>query len=133
MSASTIYNQVYQLLDQHLSEQVSESSRERITLLVLGIIRAENASPARIAQALAQLGLTNATTESIERRIRRIENDDDLSATLCFQPFAKERLAFGRPHELLLILDPTTQEDRVVMVTASVWYRGRTLPLAWLV
>ena len=133
MSASTIYNQVYELLDQHLGEQVSESSRQRITLLVLGIIRAKSASPARIAEALSELGLTNATTESIERRIRRIENDDELTATLCFHPFAKERLAFGRPEQLLLICDPTTQEDRVVMVTASVWYRGRALPLAWLV
>ena len=132
MSASTAYDQVYQLLDQHISEQVDESSRERITL-VLGIIRAKSASPARIAEALAELGLTNATTESIERRIRRIENDDELTATLCFHPFAKERLAFGRPTELLLICEKTTQEDRVVMVTASVWYRGRALPLAWLV
>ena len=133
MSASTVYNQVYQLLDQHLSEQVSKSSRERITLLVLGIIRSKSASPTRIAEALAELGLTNATAESIERRIRRIENDDELSATFCFHPLARERLAFGRPKELLLILDPTTQEDRVVMVSASVWYRGRALPLAWLV
>jgi hypothetical protein len=109
MSASTIYNQVYELLDQHLGEQVSESSRQRITLLVLGIIRAKSASPARIAEALSELGLTNATTESIERRIRRIENDDELTATLCFHPFAKERLAFGRPEQ------------------------GRALPLAWLV
>jgi hypothetical protein len=120
-------------LDQHFSEQVSVSSRERITLLVLGIIRSQSASPARIAEALSELGLSNATTESIERRTRRIENDEQLTATLCFHPFAKERLAFGRPKELLLICDPTTQDDRVVMVTASVWYRGRALPLAWLV
>ena len=133
MSASTAYNQVYHLLDQHIDEQVDTSSRERITLLVLGIIRAQSASPSRIAEALSQLGLTNATTESIERRIRRIENDDELSATLCFHPFARERLAFGRPEHLLLICDPSTQDDRVVMVTASVWYRGRALPLAWLV
>ena len=133
MSAYSVYHQVRELLEQHFDEQVDESSRERITLLVLGIIRAKSASPARIAEALRELGLSNATAESIERRIRRIENDTELSATLCFHPFARERLAFGRPKELLLILDPTTQEDRVVMVTASIWYRGRALPLAWLV
>jgi hypothetical protein len=112
---------------------VDLSSRERIALLVLGIIRAKSASPARIAEAIKELGLTNATAESIERRIRRIENDKELSATLCLHPFASVRLLFGRPKELLLILDPTTQEDRVVMVSVSVWYRGRSLPLAWVV
>jgi hypothetical protein len=33
---------------------------------------------------------------------------------------------------LLLILDPTSQDDRVCLVTAAVWYRGRALPLVWL-
>lgn len=133
MSVRMVYQQVRKLLEPHLDVKVNDSTRERIVLLVLGIIRAKSASPARIAQALRELGLTNATAESIERRIRRIENDEQLSATLCFHPLAKQRLAFGRPQQLLLILDPTTQEDRVVMVSVSVWYRGRALPLAWVV
>ena len=132
MSSYSVYHQVRELLEQHFDEQVDENSRERITLLVLGIIRAKSASPARIAEAIKELGLSNATAESIERRIRRIENDPELSATLCFHPFAREHLAFGRPKELLLIavlstfrrnlplLDPTTQDDRVVMVTVSI-------------
>lgn len=134
MSASSVYKQVFDLLDDHLDKQVDASSRERIALLVLGIIRARSASPARIAQALHTLGLSDATTtESIERRVRRIENDPELDVTLCFHPFAKQRLLWNRPEQLLLILDPTFQQDRLVMVSASVWYRGRTLPLAWMV
>jgi hypothetical protein len=31
----------------------------------------------------------------------------------------------------VLLLDPTSQDQRVVMLTAAVWYRGRALPLAW--
>lgn len=133
MSATSVYDQIRRLSDSHLPEQVDPSSRERIALLVTGMIRAKSASPARIAEALKQLGLTSATTESIERRVRRIENDPELDATLCFHPFAKQRLVLGKPEELLLILDPTTQEDRVVMICASVWYQGRALPLAWMV
>ncbi len=121
------------LLDPHLDERVDPSTRERLVLLVVGMLRAKSAAPARIAQALQELGLTQATAESIERRIRRIENDPELEVTLCFHPFARERLLFGRPKELVLILDPTTQEDRVVMLSASGWYRGRALPLAWMV
>jgi len=133
MSASIVFKQVLDILDQHLDNRVDESSRERIALLVLGIIRSKSASPSRIAEAIEELGLTNASAESIERRVRRIENDPEISAITCFHPFARARLAWGRPRELLIILDPTTQDDRVVMVEASVWYRARALPLAWVV
>ncbi len=131
MPALSVYQQVYDLLDAHLDEKVDAASRERITLLVVGIIGAKGASPSRIADALSQLGLSDATPESIERRIRRIENDDELTAVLCIHPFIRERLVIGKPEHLLLIIDPTTQEDLVVMVTVSVWYRGRSLPLVW--
>jgi hypothetical protein len=128
-----VYEQVYDLLDQHFGEKVSKNTLKRLALLVLGIIRSESASPARIAKALNELGFTDATTESIERRIRRIENDPNVSVTICFHPLARERLMYGRPKHLLLVIDPTTQEDRVVMLTVGVWYRGRALPLAWMV
>lgn len=133
MSAAKTYGQIRRLLDCHLDERVDESSRERMALLVRGIIRAKSASPAQIAQALKTLGLSEAKVESIERRVRRIENDPELEATLCLHPFARRRLLLGRPQELLLVMDPTSQEDRVVMVSAGVWYRGRILPLAWVV
>lgn len=133
MPATQLYTQIRQLLDAHLDAQVDPSSRERLTLLVMGILEAKSASPARIAQALKTLGLSAATVASLERRVRRIENDPELSAALCVHPLARVRLRFGKPHALLLVLDPTTQDDRVVMLTAGVWYRGRALPLAWAV
>lgn len=114
-----------------MGEELQESSLERLTLLVTGIVKGKSASPAAIAKALHTLGLSEAKVESIERRVRRIENDPQLKAGLCFHPLAKARLALGKPHQLLLIIDPTTQEERLVMLTISVWYRGRALPLAW--
>lgn len=131
MPASPLYAQIHARLQAQLGQSLSEISLERLCLLVSGIIRAGSASPARIARALASLGLGEAKAESIERRIRRIENDPSIEAVLCLHPLARERLRMGRPKELLLILDPTTQEDRVVMVSVAVWYRGRALPLAW--
>ena len=133
MSACDVCDQVTALLDAHLDAKVDPSTRKRLELLVVGILRARSASPARIAQAIKELGLSEATAESLERRIRRIENDPEVEASLCFHPFARERLRFGHPKEVVLILDPTLQEDRVVMLSACVWYRGRALPLAWLV
>jgi hypothetical protein len=133
MPEPAIYVQVRQFLKSHISSQVDESSLERLVLLVVGIIQAESASPARIADALRELGITSAQADSIERRLRRIENDPEINATLCFHPLARLQLLLGRPRRLLLIVDPTTQEDRLVMVTVAVWYRGRALPLAWTV
>ena len=101
-----LYHQIQQVLAESVDARVRASSLERLTLLVLGIIKAEHASPARIAKALAQLRLTEATAESIERRIRRIENDPSLQASWCVHPLARQRLQVGRPERLVLIIDP---------------------------
>jgi hypothetical protein len=132
MSAIEVYHQVRSLIGQHLeASRVDESTLERIALLVTGMIGARSASPAQVAKALYRMKLSGASAESLERRIRRLENDPEIDVTLCFHPFARAHLRYGRPEELLLILDPTTQEDRLVMVSVAVWYRGRALPLGW--
>jgi len=131
MSARAVYNQVQQLLRETVSAGVHKPTVERFALLVTGMIRAKSAAPARIAQGVHELCLSEAEPESIERRLRRTENDRHVTAALCFHPFARRHLLLGQPQALILILDPTLQEDRAVMVSAAVWYRGRTLPLAW--
>lgn len=132
MSASEVYHQVRSLIGKHLeANQVDDSTLERIALLVTGMIGARSSSPAQVAKALHRMKLTGASAESLERRIRRLENDPEMDISLCFHPFARAHLRYGRPKELLLILDPTTQEDRLVMVSFAIWYRGRALPLAW--
>ena len=131
MSATEVYHQVRKMIGTHIDSQVDESTLERIALLVTGMIAARNASPAQVAKALDQLQLTGASAESLERRIRRLENDGEMKASFCFHPFARAHLRYGRPTELLLVLDPTTQEDKLVMVSVAVWFRGRALPLAW--
>jgi hypothetical protein len=60
-----------------------------------------------------------------------MENDPEITAEYCFHPMVRARLVLGRPKALFLILDPTLQEDRLVMVSLNVWYRGRSLPLGW--
>jgi hypothetical protein len=131
MSACRLYHQVRRMFKCHIDARVDASSVERLTLLVVGMIKARSASPARIAEAVAALGLSGAQPASIERRVRRIENDPEICAELCVHPLARRQLLLGKPQELLLIMDPTTQDDRVVMLTAAVWYRGRALPIAW--
>ena len=131
MSAQQLYTDIYEQIDQSVAKDVDEATRARLAILILGMIEAKSASPAQIAQALHRLGLSQAQPESIERRIRRIENDPEISDVLCFHPFARRRLLLGGQRDLLLILDPTTQDDRICLVTVAIWYRGRALPLAW--
>lgn len=133
MPPAAVYHEIRSLVKQHIDPQVADSTLERITLLTMGIIGARSASPAHIAKALRMMGLSGAKTESIERRVRRIENDPEVTASLCFHRLAREHLLWGQPQRLLLIIDPTTKEDQVFMVCVSVWYRGRALPLAWMV
>lgn len=132
MSAERLYNEIYEQLTGCVSAEVDKSTRQRLALLIIGMIEAKSAAPAQIAQAIHRLGLSEAEAESIERRIRRSENDQEISDALCFHPFARQRLLWAKQDKMLLILDPTTQDDRVCLVTAAVWYRGRALPVAWL-
>lgn len=131
MPSDIVLEEIYAELDRHVDAAVDGRSRERLALLVRGMIEAQSACPARIAAALHKLGLRPAQTASLERQIRRIENDPELQATLCVHPFARYHLRWGQPKALVLILDPTSQDERVMMLTAAVWYRGRALPLAW--
>jgi len=80
MSAQTACHEIEALVEQHIAGTVDPSTRERLVLLVLGMLRGKSALPARIAAALKTLGVRGATTESLERRIRRIENDLEVTA-----------------------------------------------------
>jgi hypothetical protein len=131
MPAATVYPKLRQWLQEQIEVPLSLPALERITLLVFGILQAESASPAKVAGALRTLGLSGASRESIERRIRRIENDPTLSAERCVHPLARAQLRLGAPKQLFLLLDPTYQEDQLVLLSVAVWYRGRALPLAW--
>jgi len=133
MSEHPLYQAIHQQLGSLLPSEVSETTRRSLVLLVLGMLEGKSARPARIAQALSALGVSHAQVESLERRVRRIQNDTHLTAALCFHPFAHHHLLLGKPRQLVLILDPTTQDERVVLLTVAVRYRGRALPLAWLV
>ena len=131
MSAPEVYHRVRKMIGAHIDSQVDESTLGRIALLVTGIIGARSSSPAQVAKALDKLHLTGASAESLERRIRRLENDEEMEASLCFHPFAQAHLRKMRATELILVLDSTTQEDKVVMVSVAIWHRGRALPLVW--
>lgn len=132
MSASEVYQQVKRFVKAYVDPRVDESSLHRLGLYVTGMISGGNARPAQVAKALDKLHLTGATkAESLERQVRRMENDPEVNAEYCFRPLVRAYLAMGRPQQLILILDPTLEEDKLVMVSVNLWYRGRSLPIVW--
>lgn len=131
MSSDIVHAQVRRIIEQHVARCVSASSQERLALLVSGIVEARSSRPARIAAAIYKLGLSAAEPESLERQLRRTQNDWHLQARLCLEPMVRAQLQAAKPAALVIILDPTCQDDRLVLLMASVWYRGRSLPLAW--
>ncbi len=131
MSAPEVYQQNRELIASYVGAGVDASTVERLSLYVTGVLKGRNGSPAQVAKALRTLGLRQAKAESLERQIRRMENDGEISAETCFHPLARAHLSYGKPQALVLIVDPTLQEDRLVMLSIHVWYRGRSLPLAW--
>lgn len=131
MSTDIVHARICSALNQHLPRWLSDSARERLALLVSGIIEARSSRPARIATAICDRGLSTAQADSVERRIRRTQNDPELQVHLCVDPLVRQQLQASRASALVLLLDPSCQDDRIVLVMASVWYRGRSLPLAW--
>src|SRR5262245_40187603 len=114
MSAVEVYQRTRRLIQATADPQVDASSMERLALYVSGVIAQKHGSPAQAAQGIAKLALREAQQDSLERQIRRMENDPEITAEYCFHPLARQRLLLGKPQSLLLIVDPTLQEDRVV-------------------
>ncbi len=131
MSLVEVYQQIQEVLAQDLCSSISQRTLKRLTLLVTGTLVSQQSSPSQIAQAIDELQVETASVESIERRIRRSENDPAISAQRCYAPYIRALLQRSRVSDLILILDPTTQADHFVMVSLNAWYRGRSLPLAW--
>jgi hypothetical protein len=110
---------------------LSQWTLNRLSLLVSGILKGQSGAPARIAQAGHQLSEGGTQPDSVERRVRRIENDAKICTATCFVPLVQALLANSPFEQVLLIVDPSLQEDRVVLVSINLYYRGRALPLAW--
>lgn len=136
MSQPEVYQETKLYLGQYLRDPeghptVGQWVLDRLTLMTLGMIQAQNASPAQIAKAGQALSVRGTQAESVERRVRRIVGDARIDAKSCHQPIVKAILANSALEQLWLIVDASLQEDRVVMVSIHAWYRGRSLPLVW--
>lgn len=131
MSAEIVQREVERVLAE-MTEGVGSRRRKRLGMVVSGMLAAGSACPTQIARGVSQRLGAMAQVPSIERRIRRWQNDEQIRAANCLHPVVRQQLRqVPAGQELVLILDPTTKRDRQVVLMAAVWYRGRALPVAW--
>ena len=115
---------------------VPASSLTRLARLTTALLGAQSTVLARLADELLTLDLTAATSAaSCERGLRRTLNDPHLTAASCYGPVLAQVLDWSAllrgAGQVLLIVDESTQTDRVHLLRCSLAYWGGSLPLAW--
>lgn len=115
------------------ADAVRESSLVRLGLLVTGIVAAKSGVLNQVAQELHALGLTQAhSAASIGRRLRRTLNDDQLTAAR-YRRALRDAIdwdAIGQ-QPVRLVVDESSQDDRLHLFRVSFPYWGASLPIAW--
>lgn len=115
-----------------------KSAVTRLALLVTGIMGARSCVIGQIAGELADLELTNASEAAhIERRLRRTLRDGRLRPETCYEPVLRSVIDWFTPlsqeRQVTLIVDESSQDERVHLFRISLAYWGTALPLVWAV
>lgn len=107
----------------------------RLALLTTGLLAAKSSAVGQLASGLWETGVSTAQVESIERRLRRSLNDQQLTAETCYAPAVRTMIAWSglieQQQPAILALDESSQEERVHLLRVSLTYWGTAVPLAW--
>lgn len=107
----------------------------RLALLVTGILAAQSSVLGRIAVALHGLRLTEARqAASIQRRLGRTLAAAVLGDAGGYRRVVRRAVDWAEVQKagrLVLLLDESSQDDRLHLLRVSVAYRGGSLPVAW--
>jgi hypothetical protein len=107
-----------------------EKHLNTLSALICGIVGAQHSQLPKIASKAPGLGAK--LTSRIKRFTRWIENER-ITYDTYFLPFAQAVLASLAKQPLILIMDGSTVGRGCITLMLSVVYRGRALPIAWLV
>ena len=107
-----------------------ESHLNTLALLICGIVGSQHVQFAKIAQHMPIRGRKD---ESLIKRARRWVDHEDVTDTTFFVPLARAVLQGLAQAPIHLILDGSAIGRGCVVLMASVVYRQRAIPIAWLV
>ena len=105
--------------------------QKALALCVLGIIISGSAVLQRIAEGLAEHGLSQARMPSIERRLARFVANHRIVVGDVWKQFLEQVLPYWQGKRLYLVLDSTPYGDRASIVYVGLLVQSRVLPLAW--
>lgn len=131
--------EVYQLdetIGAHLPA-LRPAQRLGLALWVSGAVAAGSACPVAVVAALLPLGgALHAWRQYLREWLydgaeRAAPCQTQLDVAACFAPLLRWVVAWWRGTDLALAVDATTLGERVVVLAASVLYRGCAIPVAW--
>jgi hypothetical protein len=97
--------------------------------LISGIVGSHSTNYPKIASKVPD----RTKLESRVKRYSRFVNEADAKQEVHLMPFAERLLANLSDHTLVLLMDGSDVGRNCVALTLSVQYRGRALPVGWLV
>lgn len=109
------------------------ATRQRLVAFLLGVLLAGTVVLRRVATTQAHLTPETATAASHERRLRRTLNDAQLGPAVPLYGRVLRRVLHRLPADrrLTVILDESGHSTVVRVLLAALWYRGRAIPLCW--
>lgn len=126
-SSQQIYHTVFRRLGEVSSVPLRVTQKRNLALLVTALYLAASCCLTRLADHL----LTTGDKDSRVQRVRRFLMNQHISIREWYGPVVRMILNSLGTARLVLVLDRTTLQNRLNILTLSVAYHGRTLPLAW--
>jgi hypothetical protein len=121
-----LYHTVFGRLREGMPRQRITRTRN-VALVVTALYLAASCALTRIADHL----LVSGCKDSRVQRVRRLLMNPRLAVRACYQSTVMAILRHMGTARIVLILDRTTLGNWLNILTVSVAYRGRALPLAW--
>lgn len=115
------------------ADQLPRATRQRLVLFVVGVLLAGTVVLRRVATTQTHIGVSTAQAASHERRLRRILNDPVLGQAVPMYGRVVRRVLrrLRAGQRVWLIVDESGHSTVVRVLLAALWYRGRAVPLAW--
>jgi len=108
------------------------ATRQRLTDLVLGVLLAGTVVLRQVATTQRHVAGGTVQAASHERRLRRTLNDPQVEAVPTYTRVVRRILQRLRPgQEVRLLIDESGHSNVVRVLTVALWYRGRAVPLTW--
>jgi hypothetical protein len=127
------WSQMHQTIAHYLPH-LRPAQQRGLALWVYGTILAQNACQSAVVSALLALGAWH----TLHLREWLYDGPDkaapcqsQLDVSECFAPLLRWVLSWWQGQEVVLALDAAAHGERVVVLVASVLYRGSAIPVAW--